>query len=140
MNTKELQESLLSYKDFGGVYSVDTIPDIVCSKIFYIVNLSRHFHAGSHWICIYVKNNKIELFDSIPKPISDYDFCLLKKIDRGFERNTKRVQDFNSVSCGKHCIFFIKMKESGYSFRTIMSEFYTDNLNLNENIVLSYTS
>ena len=77
---KELKKALISpkphpltnfeiqnyYKNeliFNGVYSRDNLLNKIENGA-YIINLGEYADIGTHWIVLYVKNNKVIYFDS----------------------------------------------------------------------------
>ena len=53
------------YKDeprFNGVYSRDNLPKTIQNGA-YVINPDEYADVGTHWIVLYVKNNKLNYFD-----------------------------------------------------------------------------
>ena len=48
---------------FNGVYSRDNLPKTIKNGA-YVINLDEYADVGTHWISLYVKNNKVIYFDS----------------------------------------------------------------------------
>ena len=46
----------------NGVYSRDNLPRIRDGA--YLINLDEYSHIGTHWIALYVQNNKVIYFNS----------------------------------------------------------------------------
>ena len=47
---------------FNGVYSRDTLPDIIKDGA-YIINRYEYSDIGTHWIALYVNNRTVTYFD-----------------------------------------------------------------------------
>ena len=89
----------------NGVYSRDNLHDKIKDGA-YVINLDEHSDIGTHWISLYILNDKATYFDSfgvehIPKEI--------KKFIKGSSVTTNifRIQAYDSVMCGYFCIGFI---------------------------------
>ena len=87
-------------------FLVEIIPNSIKNGA-YVFNLDEYHDIGTHWVALYVNNNKIvTYFDSfgvehIPKEIMK--FIAHKKIIR----NIFRIQAYDSIMCGYFCIGFI---------------------------------
>lgn len=55
-------------KEFGGVFSSDTLPKKKGKFNAFIVNLDAKILPGSHWISIYFHENVSNYFDSYGLP------------------------------------------------------------------------
>ena len=78
----EIQKYYKNEPRFNGAYSRDNLPDrnsVEIKDVAYIINLHEHYDIGTHWIALWVNNNKynnnnVAYFDSfgvehIPKEI-----------------------------------------------------------------------
>ena len=54
---------------FHGTFSIDNIPEIDNDVFSIIINLSKHYEKGTHFIAIYSLKDKILYFDSFGMPI-----------------------------------------------------------------------
>ena len=91
---------------FNGVYSRDNLLDKTDFGA-YIVNLQDSLGPGTHWIALYLKNNKVIYFDSfgaeyIPKEVKDFI-----GIKQDIKTNIFRIQYYNSILWCYFCILFI---------------------------------
>ena len=84
---------------FNGVYYRDNLPDKIKDGA-YVINFDEYSDIGTHWIALYISNNKVTCFDSfgvehISKEIkkfikgSIYKFTIIP--------NTFRIQTYYSV-------------------------------------------
>ena len=69
----EISEYYENEPIFNGVYSRDNLPANI-KKGAYVINLDEYEDASTHWIALYVKNQKVVYFDSfdvehVPKEI-----------------------------------------------------------------------
>ena len=52
-------------RSFQGTYSIDNIPTIKNNDFSIIINLSKQYKKGSHFVAIFNKQNRIIYFDSL---------------------------------------------------------------------------
>ena len=109
----EIKEYYENEPRFNSVYSRDDLPKTKRNGA-YVINLDEYEDVGTHWIALYVKNNKITYFDSfgvehVPKEVKR--FIEHKSI----KRNIFRIQADNSIMCGYFCIGFIDFMFAGKS-------------------------
>ena len=72
----------------------------------YVINLDEYEDAGTHWIALYFKNEKVVYFDGfgvehVPKEIIKF----IK--NKGIIANIFRLQAYYSIMCGYFCFKFI---------------------------------
>jgi hypothetical protein len=141
MNTQELTLFCLTdpyiRKCFGGVIPADKLPvfDYGKPKVF-IVNTEKEGEDGEHWICIFTSNIP-EYFDSLgQQPQPDFVNFLINQ-GPNYLRNTRRVQDYYSNTCGLYCLFYAYFRCRRYSFQDIM-DMFSYNLKQNEFIVKTF--
>ena len=127
------------YKDesrFNGVYSRDNLPKTVKNKA-YIINLDEYADAGTHWVALYVENNKITYYDSfgvehVPKEIKRFIG------HKNIKTNIFRIQGDNSIMCGYFCIGFIDFMFAGKSLIDFTCMFSPYDFKKNDKIILAY--
>ena len=100
----EIQSFYKNEPRFNGVYSRDNLSKTKNGA--YIINLDEYADIGTHWIALYIKNNKVIHFDSfsvqyIPKEITRFIG------NKHIKTNIFRIQAYNSVMCGCFCILFL---------------------------------
>jgi hypothetical protein len=141
MNTIQLIDFCLSdpyiNNYFGGVLPADQLPLIVSENPkLYIVNTDKAGEVGEHWICIFTSKVP-EYFDSLCKePEEEFSNFLLLN-GPNYRTNNRRVQDYNTNTCGLYCLFYSYLRCRNYSFKYIMN-FFSNNLQLNEYLVKSF--
>lgn len=129
MNTKQLYYALISNKitkdKFDGIYSRDTLQDIVVKPEFIICNTDYSYNPGKHWVAYYFdEKGNAEFFDSLGKPMKYYgkEFVLFARIFAKKIKETKiRTQPKNSTLCGIYCLFYIYYRCQGYSLDKIVN-------------------
>ena len=120
---------------FRGVYPIDLIPYDLGIPSIIVVNHDKSGEKGSHWIVLHFKENDIvEHFDSIGrKPLREIHNLLFSK-NLTYKYNNKRIQNYNTVTCGLFCIYYSFYSCRGMNFNRILSRF-GNNLEENEEIV-----
>lgn len=126
---------------FLGVFSVDTIPQRLKVKSFFITNLSKSQDEGTHWIAV-VKPRKghLEVFDSLsfrPELVMPYlKFAENLKL----EFNTTQVQSNESILCGKFVITFCveRMMNLDLTFNMLLDDVFSVNKTNNDKIVTDF--
>ena len=93
---------------------------------YMLKNLHEYADIGTHWIALYVKNNKVIYFDSfgvehVPKEIKN-----------------SRIQADNSIMSGYFCIGFIDFVFTGRSLIDFTSLFSPYDFKKNDDIILKY--
>ena len=58
----EIQKYYQDEYRFNGVYSRDNLPKIKDGA--YVINLNEYSDFGTHWVYLYVSNNRVTYFDS----------------------------------------------------------------------------
>ena len=110
---------------FNGVYSRNNLPNKI-KKGPYVINLDEYENTGTHWIALFVKTNEVIYFDSfgiehIPKEINKFIG------NKNIKSNIFRLQAYDSIMCGYHCIEFINYMLKG---KTLLD--YTNLFSLND--------
>ena len=142
MNTQDLFNQLYAEPCFGGVIGVDQLPDHISMPTFFVVNTSVSSTPGLRWLCLYFPiNSPPEVFDSLAINIYNYHThfeSVLLNNSKSYLRNTKRIQNYGSETCGEHCVFFAKHRVRRHNFKSIMTYCYTDDLAKNDKMVQSF--
>lgn len=121
---------------FKGVFACDTLPRNFSLPAAFIINLSKHDSVGSHWVGLFINNDKIaEYFDSFAfPPIQDDIVKFIRKNSIKLNYNKKQIQHLSSVKCGKYVILFILSKMLNKNFNEIINRF-SSNLTVNELVI-----
>jgi hypothetical protein len=84
-----------------------------------ILNIDESRKQGTHWTCLFIKNDKL-YFDSygFPPPLDVEEYYT------GNERyyNSFKIQQNNEVICGHYCIYVLYRLSNGYDFYGILDE------------------
>ena len=103
----------------------------------YVINLDEFAEVGTHWIALYVKDNKVIYFDSfgveyVPKEIRKFNG------HKSIKTNIFRIQADNSIMCRYFCIGFIDFMLAGKTLIDYTSLFSPYDFEKNHKIILSY--
>ena len=142
MDTNELEIYLKSdfqiSKYYGGVVPKDFLPLKPVRPSFYIVNQDTSDKAGSHWIVVFLIENKDELteyFDPLgKKPDTDFKNYLTIQSDR-YLYNEQRCQNYMSNLCGQYCLLYCYFRARGHTMQSILNMFEKNNLFYNDHLV-----
>ena len=123
---------------FYGVYSLDLIPKKLPIPSLVIVNLDYSTDKGSHWVVLHRVNNEVvEHFDSAGKqPKRDIVNNLFSNA-LSYKYNNKRVQNYQTDTCGLFCLYYSYHSSRGRTMQSILSDF-SINLNSNEEMIISF--
>lgn len=123
MNTGEIQDHLRDLSGFLGVFPSDTIPPLKLrvKPQCLIINLDPAHKPGSHWVaaCLYLEKSRktLEFFDSYglkPPSTSIGDWKVI--------HNPWMFQAPRTKVCGHYCIYFVRHRLKGVSFKTIITQ------------------
>ena len=134
MNGRQIDTVLKSFQKsrgvYRGVFSSNLLPLQKKIKVpaAFVVNLSPSYEIGSHWIAIYIDNNRIGYyFDSYGLPPN------VPKIKRFLQKQCKlfyhshaELQSTNSSVCGAYAICFIVFMLQNRSLKKFESYFCTN--------------
>ena len=140
MNTLELEtymkaDSLIS-SYYGGVVPKDLLPLQTVKPSFYVVNLDTSDKAGSHWIVMFHRDDKMtEYFDPLGKKPDEEFVSYLTLQSQHYIFNNRRCQSRVSNLCGQYCLFYCYFRSRGYSMQDILGMFDENNLLYNDQLV-----
>ena len=146
MNTVELTEimdNITCNVNFLGVLASDHFPKEPLTDLptLLICNADRSDEPGRHWLAMYIDRNGVGcFFDSFGNPPYSEFFPssileFLKNNSTRVHYSTRQVQDFTSVTCGQHCVFFLYHISRGVEYKDIMKFYHNDNLLRNDTMV-----
>ena len=123
---------------FYGVYFLDLIPKKLPIPSLVIVNLDYSTDKGSHWVVLHRVNNKVvEHFDSAGKqPKRDIVNNLFSNA-LSYKYNNKRVQNYQTDTCGLFCLYYSYHSSRGRTMQSILSDFSV-NLKSNEEMIIRF--
>ena len=125
---------------FRGIYPRDKLPKRLTKRSkssTYIVNLDKQGQEGSHWIAIYVPQNKdyIKYFDSRGLPPSAIDIKQFLCRRKYFQFNNQRLQSSYITTCGQYCLFYLCSRVHGIKPYDIISIFNPNDFIFNDYFV-----
>ena len=95
-----------------------------------IVNTDPASGPGSHWVSFYLPEKGLpEFFDSVGRSPEDYhpefeDFLIVHGPD--YLRNSGRIQDYGSATCGAYCLDFLTQRDRGVDFGRYLAAWTCD--------------
>ena len=120
---------------FNGTFSIDNIPVFNDDVFSIIINLSKQNEIGTHFIAVYVLENKIIYFDSFGNQLNNSSLKrYLKKDKKPIVFSKIQIQNLLSSHCGFFCIAFILCIENGITLDDFLKKFYRKKLHLNDYI------
>ena len=129
---------LSDVKTFRGCISRTEICDEIKTNIgFWVLNLDNADGGGTHWVCFYLCQNKIEYFDpfGIYPPQELVDFARSNYLELWY--STHQIQNIHSVACGYFCVYFILNRDKGREGNEILLDFTNDSSMANDDVVLA---
>ena len=120
---------------FNGTFSIDNIPVFNDDVFSIIINLSKQNEIGTHFIAVYVLENKIIYFDSFGNQLNNSSLKrYLKKYKKPIILSKIQIQNLLSSHCGFFCIAFILCIENGITLDDFLENFYRRKLHSNDYI------
>ena len=128
-----------TWKAFGGVYSIDTLPQsISIYPVFIIVNTHTHNLPGEHWKAIFIKEDRTgEVFDSLALTLNNFTLNWLNKFTRKWKTNLLPYQHPLSATCGAFVIYFI-LKRLNHDSLESLNKTLSSNPLRNERMIRSF--
>ncbi len=126
-----------------GVYAKDTLPVLTSSMIRrgvgLIVNTDCSHKKGRHWVAMYFKGKRAELFDSLAEPIDAVFDSYLKTYVQSYLHIDERIQSVDSNVCGLYCLYYLLCTlKAKWSFHRIVHQFDVRNFLWNDTFVSQY--
>jgi hypothetical protein len=131
MNNFQLEHCLTTnnstQKVFKGVYTADHLSKVFLNNGVCIANTATSSSTGEHWVCFYINNNTIEVFDSSGKLFLENKY-FKKFIQNNLRRkklkyNACMIQHPKSNVCGLYCCVFALYKSRYKSFEAFINLF-----------------
>lgn len=102
---------------FVGVFPADQLPPVE-KETALIVNTDSHDEEGSHWLAMYIQDEKtLEFFDSFGFPSSTYK-PFISEFAKQFpcvRWNSTTFQSPTSNVCGQYCLYFLLKRCRSFS-------------------------
>lgn len=122
----------LAIKHFKGVFMRDELNknNKATDNECLLLNLDSSSNDGTHWTCLFIKDNVCCYFDSngFPPPEEVKKYCSNKSQRY---HSTDRIQKPNQVICGHFCIYVLYKLSNGYNFLSTLDELYRYNNKFN---------
>ena len=127
MNTKQLWNALclnpVTNNYFDGIYSSDTLKDIVEKPELIICNTDPSDKPGEHWVLFFFRDKSVDFFDSLGRDINYYGSVFIDFIanfTRSYKQCIKRTQPVESDLCGQYCLYYASKVCSKLSMEEII--------------------
>ena len=127
MDSKQLFQALVNNpttnKDFDGIFSKDTLEDIVAKPTLIICNTDPSSKPGEHWLLFYFENDVVDFFDSLGKHLSEYGkpfVKFVKKFSKKMNECKIRTQPKGTNVCGAYCLFYAMLRVNKYPMGKIV--------------------
>ena len=118
---------------FRGTFSANNIPKFKDNFFSLIVNLSNEGETGTHFIAIFITENKILYFDSLGSlQINPNIKHYLETYKKPISYDQKQIQHLLSSHCGFFCIAFIICVENMIQTKNFLKIFHKRKLYLND--------
>ena len=139
LNLKTIESYLLCSPTYIGAIFTKSFKKLLIK----LDSFSMVVHCKFHWFCVYCTKETIEIFD--PLGFLQKAKCLGKKFLSFLKVHINgktlccnpKIQSSSSNYCGLYVIFFIKMRDMGYSFRDVLRKF-SKKYRQNDKIVKAY--
>src|SRR4029434_1188380 len=148
MNTLQLSaimDAISKNTQFLGVLACDQLPKTALQNVPVSVIINTHTSdmSGEHWLAVYITDTWTGcFFDSFGNrptsqlfPTAIYTF--LRTNCSSLQFSNRQVQDYLSVTCGEHCVFFLYHMLCGFNYKDVMLK-YSNDLIRNDKMVLSF--
>ena len=121
---------------FRCLYPIDLIPKSLPNRwSVIIVNQDTSEQKGSHWgVLHYTSYAIVAHYDSVGKQPKIVVHNLFLSQDMTYMYNNKRLQSYNTDTCGLFCLYYSYYSCRGVDFNSILKHF-SDNLFDNEILV-----
>ena len=130
---------LSKQRNFVGCFASDRIQNLSFQNFpsYLLVNVQPHSMIGSHWLCLGVFQQKIEIFDPLGFDFLKWDLVPCQLLDfihsqsefRKIEK-IRQIQPTTSKLCTFYCLLYILLRDK-FSLRKIAS-FFSDRLSSND--------
>lgn len=131
--------------NFLGTFPYDLFPSYIKSMdypISFVINLSKSTEPGSHFVCIYMSQNKLEYFDSyglMPFLPRITNFITRYSINRKYVYNSQMIQSMESYFCGYFVIGYLLSKDLHFDM-DLFCKMFSDNLRENDVLIQHFIS
>jgi hypothetical protein len=137
-------EDFLTRKVFDGFWFPDVPAELSKIPALIILNTDESTGPGEHWCAAFISETKhCEYFDPLGAPPNNelFDYFFIPHLSTyadTIEYNTIPVQHISAKTCGPHCIYFGYFRSRGFPLETIIKNFYSSDLHMNDNLVSDF--
>ena len=126
-----------------GVYARDTLPvlsyPMLSRGVGLIVNTDKSGREGQHWVVMYFKDKRAELFDSLAEPVCKEFDDYLKLYAGSYTSNNHQLQSSDSSICGLYCLYYLLCKFQAFmTLFTFSNQFDVTDLTWNDMFISQY--
>ena len=86
-----------------------------------VINIDESKNEGTHWTCLFIKNEIPYYFDSFGFPPTEE---VKRYCQKSGDYNSFEIQKVNEVICGHYCCYVLYKLSNGYIFKDILDELY----------------
>ena len=129
---------------FRGVFASNKLKTVSIQDTppyFLICNTSSDEVSRNvgHWVAIYRSENyTTNYFCSLGLGPRGEILSFIKGLGPNYDYNTSRYQDFDSISCGEMCLFYVDFMVQGYTNEDVLNLFSTSNRKMNDFLSRNY--
>ena len=122
LTTADIANNLRHIQWFKGVYPINLLPYSLGQSEAIIINLDESWKDGSHWVALYIDNNRIaHYFDSFGREPKGPILTLIEKCADNYLFNPNKYQGNSSTACGYFCMLFVLSVQSLNEFYRVFS-------------------
>ena len=104
----------------------------------FIYNLEPSYMSGSHWVATFVKDGRINYFDSFGLPPFQEIVNHAEKKNLTLIHQNNQIQDLSTTTCGYFCLYFLNEMNKGSSYFELLQVFDVHDTMKNEIFIERY--
>jgi len=124
--------------DKGGVLSRDQTVPHNHKMAFFVYNLEPSYKSGSHWVATFVKDGRINYFDSFGMPPFQEIVNHARKKNLTLIHQSNQLQNLWSTTCGYFCLYFLNEMNKGNTYYKLWKAFDVKDTMKNEKFIEKY--
>jgi len=94
--------------------------------------------SGSHWVATFVKNGRINYFDSFGLPPFQEIVNHADKKNLALDYQNDQIQDLGTTTCGYFCLYFLNEMNKGNTYFNLLQPFDIHDTMKNEKFIEKY--
>ena len=139
-----LESSPVTLGNYLGAYPACIFPKTNKKRYSWISNTHHHGESGKHWVCWCVNGDKATFFDSYGRRPDDPTLPVYFKTHaEKFKKNyfsKRRIQGWNSVTCGHFCVHYIYIFSLGLEYTSFIEDYSRSDYAKNDVIVSNFVN